>query len=188
MNESKKDEYWLEEYVESAKENIKKALRHYEVRMEFWKSLIQEFNFTEKVKTFNNSEEGRLIESISYNGLDDCSNFGEEIIAYRDKYEKGFVLRMEKENDNSKGYFLTADYPFSIEQEMVVDYYECEKQYYEECCLALENIEKCADKVFNHLKEIEQSYRGISDILEKDGVRAFLSPVSMIEDFLQKNE
>lgn len=188
MDESEKDECWLEEYIESTKEKIGKAIRYYEVRMEFWKSFIREFNFTEKVKTFNNSEEGRLIESISYNGLNDCSNFGEAVIAYSDEHRKGFVLKMEKENDNSKGYFLKADYPFSIEQKMVVDYYECEKQYFEECLMALENIEKSAHKVFNYLKEIKESYRNISDILEEDGMCAFLSPDSMIEEFLQRNE
>lgn len=171
------------------KKRIEELIKIYEVRTNFWEKFLQEFNSGEKVKTFNNKEEVILIESIALEILDKYNGFSRTGIHYRDDESdssKGFSLNFE--NDNIKEYSFAINCPFSISKEIVRHYYECEKQYFNESKLALENIEKSIVGVLPHLKKLEQSYRDMSDILDENEVCSFLSPLSMIEDFLQRNE
>lgn len=64
-----KDE-WAKRYIADSEERIEKLIKIYEVRTNFWEKFLQEFNSSEKVKTFNNKEEVILIESIALEILD----------------------------------------------------------------------------------------------------------------------
>lgn len=200
MNKIEKDKEWLEEYTASSKREVEKLAKTYEVKMEFWGNLLQEFNSDEKVKVFNDGDGKLLIESISRKVLNNHSNFSQVIIAYRanesdlkegfleEYFSRGFYLKLEKENDNVEGYFLRIDGPFYIKKEMVENYYECEKQYFNECKLALENIEKSIVRVLPHLEKIEQYYEDMSNIFEENGANTFISTITMMEDFLRRHE
>lgn len=114
MNKIEKDE-WAKRYIADSEERIEKLIKIYEVRTNFWEKFLQEFNSSEKVKTFNNKEEVILIESIALEILDKYNGFSRTGIHYRDDESdslKGFSLNFE--NDNIKEYSFTINYPFSI--------------------------------------------------------------------------
>lgn len=183
-----KDE-WAKRYIADSEERIEKLIKIYEVRTNFWEKFLQEFNSSEKVKTFNNKEEVILIESIALEILDKYNGFGRAGIHYRDDESdslKGFSLNFE--NDNIKEYSFTINCPFSISKKTVKDYYKRDEGYLKKCKLAFKNIEKSINEVLFPLIKIEHYREDISSILKKNGTDIFVATTSIIEDFLIRNE